>query len=237
MKMVHYIYETSWVQLDSELLTLTEYADTLLNGKKSPAPPTLYSWSKTAMDATYSTRSQADLDFLKNMGDLSTIFKTEAPSDLSILKEQPHFSEPMKKMLKNRLGLFPTVYIEKSAIYFTPSFGPADLPGIILHEYGHILTNQMHLHFSSDPISKTITFKRQTVYDEACAETFDRVITGSLYKKFPELEVEWLTKMALLSQVKPEDPHVVGNTVVLGSSDTNKYPIEQLRDLMKKGAF
>ncbi len=233
-EMLRFFYERKWIVLNGKRYTPIELADQTLSLPDRGAPR-LLPWSEGQMDATYSTRSAADEAALKAFPQAAEWFALPAPSDLSHLQNPTRLPTSAKELHSAHVGRFASVFVNERAMYFTASFGPADVPGIILHEYGHIVANEKHAHIEIHEASESATFVRDLNYDEACAETFDRVVTGQLYGLYPQLGLQWITKMELLSQLRPQDPHVVGNSIVLTQWDWNRDPIPQLQKLLEAG--
>ncbi len=98
-----------------------------------------------------------------------------------------------------------------SEIYISPVWPIAELVELLVHEYGHVLhSEQNQTKQTWDPITKSLTTKVNTVWQEGVAESFTEMLLQDVFLAHPETQIFHLSKLRMFAEVKSKDSHLLG---------------------------
>lgn len=220
-RVANFFWHASWLKTKESSLSLSELVRQSLG---SVIEVDITNWN-FRWDATYGNLSEKDSKFVQANPVLKSVFAKLNPIDINDILVPESIGADVALYAKERPVYFPDVFSAKSAMYMSASIGPADMPEVLLHEYGHIYFDMHRSNFSA--LGTDFTYAKPAQHDEACAELLPSIMLRPYYSEFPELEIVHVVKLLGLGSVKPADPHFVGSGAVF----------RQLQEIREKEGF
>jgi len=166
-------------------------------------------------DATYSNLSRGDIAFLRTHNKLQSILYRAAGYRLGEKTTALRSVSPdLASYAQGKQAVyFPDLVSPIRAIYLGRQVGPADAVDTLVHEFGHILFDDLLTNFFQG--DETLVYHKNATHDESCAEVLSWITLSDIYTDYPEIEVLHIIKLYGFSQLKPFDNHYVGFGSVL----------------------
>lgn len=118
--------------------------------------------------------------------------------------------ETVGRMLsRNPYGSAGLVLLE-GEIIISPSWAPADMVDLLVHEYGHVFSGEQGAEMEWNEKERTLSRIANNVQEEGVAEAFAWMLLREVYPQYPELKFLHLAKLRLFQEARPEDNHLLG---------------------------
>lgn len=231
---LNFLWKKPWLMHQGKLIALPEYIRRSLEIKDFIVPKLIF-WSNSYPDAGYSSLSLADKKFLESSSSVSAFFDRIQKHNINDLESISGFSKELVAYAKEDTLSFVDVFIKYQNIYFSPSWGPADMVDTLIHEYGHIYFDLRHGHFTGD--DKVTIYEKSRFHDEACAEMLAWILLREFYDQYPEIEFGRVLKQYAFSKLRPLDPHYVGAGAAYFIFNTTKRPFKEYKALAEAKDF